>query len=389
MMKAYDILHLSCRGLKHHYTPVYIIFIASGVICLCFSLTVFFGIWYEENSPGEISLSAAPGKVLTDQDMSVLVNLDHVGNCTPVLSLPANITLGKYKANVTVLGVRRDYISSAFEKGGLFPESSSMPILILNEAACKLFLYQEEKAAVTETSVNAPEIDWLSANFSLSIDEKVKPIISRISGIMKDSTEAALPKAYVDFSAAKTVLQKNGQPTAYDGILLQVKKARVIQEVSDNAASLGYMVDPSYLSISEDWRRRQESALPLLFVGLSLLIGMTLFMAALSWIDVSKQSEQIKMLRQIGMQIRHIKNLFSLYMMVSGVAGGVAGIVIYFLILSFFSEGSAVSTVGGLNIKIFASIGALTLCTFFSVFPSLYSANIVKKLFAQGDNVDG
>lgn len=388
-MKAYDILHLSYRGLKHHCTAVYIIFIASGVICLCFALTALLGIWYEQNSPGEISLSAVPGKGLTDQDMSVLMDLKHVGNSTPVLSLPVRITSGKYTAFVTVRGVRRDYMASAFKKGGLFPESSSMPVLVLNEAACKLFSNQEEKAAAAGATVNAPEIDWLESKFSLSMDEKVKPIVSRVSGIIKDSTKAKLPMVYMDISAAKTVLRKNGKPTAYDCILLQVQKAGDMQEVSDNAASLGYMVDPSYLSVREAWKGRQESALPLLFAGLSLLAGMTLFMTALSWIDVRKQSEQIKMLSQIGMEIRHIKDLFFLHMMVSGVAGGVVGSVIYFLIPFFFSEGSAASTAGELNMKIFAPIGALILCTLFSVFPSLYSANTVKKLFMQGDDVDG
>ncbi len=387
-MKAYDILYLSYRGLKHHYTAVYVIFIAAGILCLCFAMTGLLGIWYEQNSPGEIRLSAAPGKVLTDQDMSVLMSLEHVGNSTPVLSLPVGITSGKYTAFVTVLGIRRDYIASTFEKGGLFPESSRMPVLVLNEAACKLFSNQDEKAAAAGGTVNAPDIDWLEANFSLSMDEKVKPVVSRVSGIIKDGKKTALPTVYMDFSAAKTVLRENGKPTAYDCILLQVQKAGDMQEVSDKAASLGYMADPSYLSAGEDWRGRQENALPLLFAGLALLAGMSLFMTALSWIDVQKQSEQIKLLSQTGMQIRYIKLLFSMHMMASGVIGGVAGLVIYFLIPFFFSEG-APSIAGELNIKIFASIGALALCILFSAAPSLYSAGTVKKLFAPGDKTDG
>lgn len=128
------------------------------------------------------------GTVTGRTDLEKYIGIPGIEAVTPVLFFESKITAKGAALSGTVTAVLTDYLDLSFILGGVFPNDSNMPFLILNQYAAQHFL-DENKKEIT-LSVND--------TVTITIGEEEEPAI--LCGIFEDGLERAV--AYMSYSLA-------------------------------------------------------------------------------------------------------------------------------------------------------------------------------------------
>jgi hypothetical protein len=321
-MKWIDLIRLAARTLKGRWAALPVVGVAVAAFCLCFAGAVFTTVQQEKALPYELIVSSEGAVKLSDRIIAEISNIPDVVAVTAVLHVPVTIKTGKYAAQLTLAGMDAAYLREPFSQGSGFPDSSVMPYIVLNDAACKLFSDGE-----TSSDKETPEIDWLSAGFSLQIGEGGLGVTSKVCGILAEEEKKSgqEPVSYISLSAAKQLLRKSGQSTDYSTAHVRVPNIGEAHSVSRAIAALGMTVTNS----NEESQARWDAALKeigyLLAMGvLGLLCSAVLLSAQRKILDF-EQKGALEMLRWLGMRRRDMIGLFllkSLMLLFSGIAAG-------------------------------------------------------------------
>lgn len=138
-MKTADLIRLAAKNLRGRWMFFPGIGVAVSIFCLCFAGAVWETVGREKAQPYELAVSAAGGSGLTDSAVAQITKLSHVVAATPLLSVSTTVKTGVYTARLTLTGIDPAYLQAAFSKGGVFPQNSAMPYIVLNAAACQQF----------------------------------------------------------------------------------------------------------------------------------------------------------------------------------------------------------------------------------------------------------
>ena len=124
------------------------------------------------------------------------MQIEDVERISPVVNLNATLSLNEYKLDCEIKAVYSSFLSLKFTQGTMYPDSSNMPYLILNEPAAKAFSHEYQTITVTPE-----ETVTMNAN-----GEDRKAIIC---GIFDDGSEA--PTVYMSYDAAQKEYGTSGQ----------------------------------------------------------------------------------------------------------------------------------------------------------------------------------
>ena len=206
-MRISDLIRISAKNMKGRWALLPALAAAISTFCFCVSGAVLTSVDEEKSLPYELNVSAGSTS-LSDSITAEISGFSDVSAVTPIIQVPAVINADKYSAQLTLTGIEVAYINRTFAQGGVFPDSSGMPYIVLNEPACKQF--SAENTDGFETS--DLQIDWLNASVSVQTEDESRPTVAKISGILaNDDDKDQEPVAYISISSAQQLQIKGGQ----------------------------------------------------------------------------------------------------------------------------------------------------------------------------------
>jgi hypothetical protein len=331
-MRIFELLKLAVKTVRGRWTVLPLLGMAAAAFLLCFAGAILAKVEEEKAQPYEFVVSAEGSAAVGDSAITDMREISDVTAATHVLQLSVTIRTDEYAASLTLTGLDSDYLSGAFTQGGLFPDESVMPYIVLNEAACRQFLKQDDTAGTA-----APDIAWLTASFSISV-EGGRGIASKICGVLSDRDDAdAAPAAYVSFSAAKTLLQQSGQSSAAKTAWVRVKNIGCAQAVSRQIAALGLAVTNSAETLQAGWDAELKEMAYLLTAAAFCLACAALMLAANRAITLAQRKSAFELLSWMGMKHTEISRMFALHALIVSAAGAVIGLVAAAALPSFLS----------------------------------------------------
>ena len=146
----------------------------------------------EKNTPYELTATTENGSI----DLNTLMQIEGVERISPVVNLNTTFSINEYKLDCEIRAVYSSFLNLKFTQGTMYPDSSNMPYLILNEPAAKAFSHEYQTIAVT------PE-DTVIMNANGAERKAI------ICGIFDDGSET--PAVYMSYDVAQKEYSTGGQ----------------------------------------------------------------------------------------------------------------------------------------------------------------------------------
>ena len=146
----------------------------------------------EKDTPYELTATTDSSNV----DLNTLMQIEGVERISPVVNLNATLSLNEYKLDCEIRAVYSSFLNLKFTQGTMYPDSSNMPYLILNEPAAKAFSHEYQTITVT------PE-DTVMMNANGAERKAI------ICGIFDDGSET--PAVYMSYDVAQREYGTSGQ----------------------------------------------------------------------------------------------------------------------------------------------------------------------------------
>lgn len=146
----------------------------------------------EKNTPYELTATTDNSNI----DLNTLMQIEGVERISPVVNLNATLSLNEYNLDCEISAVYSSFLSLNFTQGTMYPDSSNMPYLILNEPAAKAFSHEYQTITVT------PEQTVI-----MNANGAGRKAI--ICGIFDDGSKK--PAVYMSYDAAQREYRTSGQ----------------------------------------------------------------------------------------------------------------------------------------------------------------------------------
>lgn len=194
-----------------------------------------------------------PGTVTGQADLEKYMGIPGMEAVSPVVSFESMLSAKDATLSATVTAVLADYLDLSFIQGGVFPNDSNMPFLVLNEYAAKNFL-DESKNKVTLT---------VNDTLSMTIGDEEQSAI--LCGIFEDGLEQ--PVAYMNYTLAARELPKGDNIS----LLLRLGKTEDLESGAKALKKLGVSVSYDE-ALPERWRLTKQQIYQTFVSALVLLI---------------------------------------------------------------------------------------------------------------------
>ncbi len=368
-MKTFDLARLALKNIKGLWAVLPVIGFAIAAFCLCFAGAILTAVSEEKAQPYELILSAQGTSGITDNRIADILKIPDVKAATGIMQIPVTVRTGKHQAQLTLTGLDGSYINRQLTRGSLFAPQTVMPYILLNEAACKMFVAEE-----TGISAETPDVDWLNASFSLISGEDTGSVTSKVCGILSDGgADDAEPVAYVSTAVAKELLLKNKQAAVFQAAWARITNIGCADAVSAQIAALGLGVNNANEQTQAKWDMQMKEMAYLIVAGAFCLLCAGALLAAYREIIKQKQKGSFESLRWIGLKERQIKGLFILQSFFIAILGTAIGIAVSLALPSFLPTEPKESSSYMLSIPFGAAALSLFLCIFAGVIPACFA----------------
>jgi hypothetical protein len=341
-MRISDLFSLAVKNLRGAWAVLPAAAAAISAFCLCFAGTALTAVQQEKSQPYELSITVQDD-TLSENDIAEVSKLTDVVAVTPLLEVSANVIAGEYSAELTLTGINPVYLTEEFEQGGVFPESSVMPYIVLNEAACKLFKSQKDDTEYefdigdeteTESEDKAPDVDWLNESVKIQTGEG-KPVTSKICGILPGEGKDVEPIAYISVSAAKELLKSSKPVAGFEKANARITNSGCAESVTKGISALGFSVGNIDEGVQQKWDGQEGQITYLLVIGVFCLLCTSVLIASMRKISLLEQQGEWQMLRWLGMREKDIGRIFVFQTLTITAAGTFIGIVVSTSLPSF------------------------------------------------------
>jgi hypothetical protein len=368
-MRILDIARLSLKNLKGIWAAIPALGFAAAAFCLCFAGAVVSTVREEKAQPYEIVVAAAGTQSFSGSDIAAITGIEHVVAATGVLETTATVTAGGYTAALTLTGIDPDYLEGRFSQGGVFPEDTVMPYIVLNPAACRQFSNGGNAPAQGE----APDIDWTSGSAAVQTSEEAKPVTSKICGVLaedEDAGEEQAPAAYISLSSAKKLLRKSGLSADVKTVWVRVRNIGCAKAVSRAIAALGLTVTNPAEDLQAGWDAKTKEMVYLLVIGAFCLACISLIFAAWREMSFLREKEAFLALRWMGMKDSEIRRMFAVQALMVSVTGAAIGVIAAVSLPSFLTAELKGASIYTLPVPLAAGSVSFAACVLSGVIPA-------------------
>lgn len=260
---------------------------------------------YEElSSPYVLS-----GSVSGQAELEKYYEISSIDAATPVHNVNAALSSQESSLSTSITAVTSDYMDVAFSQGGVFPDESNMPFLVLNRYAAEHFTTQDD--TVTSVDVNDTVV--------MTIQEQ--EVSAVICGIFEDDLEQ--PVVYMSYTVASRMLPKE---ETID-LLFRLKRTDDLEETAKELGKLQVSVtyDPS---LPERWKLTKQQIYQTFLSALVLLLCSAVQMAGQNKRERQEALPQFQALCLCGINPGQIGMLFVLRTLLTDLVCFAVGITV-------------------------------------------------------------
>lgn len=234
-----------------------------------------------------------PGTVIGQADLEKYMEVPSLEAATPVLSFESQITTKDATLSGAVTAVLADYLDLSFTQGGLFPNESNMPFLVVNQYAAQNFMDENKNkvALAVNDTVN------------MTIGEEERSAI--LCGIFEDGLEQ--PAIYMSYALAARELPKG------DNISLLLRLGKTANLESDAKALKKLGVSVSYEeALPKRWKLTKQQIYQTFLSALVLLICSAVQMIEQCKTERRETVPEWQILKLSGLEERQLRWIFPL-----------------------------------------------------------------------------
>lgn len=304
---------------------------------------------------------------LTDDKVTEFEQLEHVKMVSPILSVNANMTQGKYQNWVQIYGVTQEYMAQIpLAEGGRIPTANSNKLeLLVGNSVPSNFYNPASTSDLTDSG--EPVVDmmnktvftqfdstWTTDSEGNSVEQPARKNIFPIVGMVDggtDSYNSYSYNVYADIDSLKKYLKENyrgqaipGQPTdksgnpykyfCYDQVIVSVDDIDNVEDVKNQISEMGYQC----YSESE-WIKQAQQEMLIIEAVLGGIGAISLLVAAIGiantmTMSIYERTKEIGVMKVLGCSLGNIRMMFLTEAAFIGFIGGVIGLIISY-ILSF------------------------------------------------------
>ncbi len=275
-------------------------------------------LWEEKQTPRALEVS-------TDRDMvdlNVLTNIEGVSRVTPVIRVEAELANEESKLDCQIQGVSASYQEVKFTQGGIFPDGSTMPFLVLNQAAAKAFT-QEDGSNVT-----------IDAGTEITLTAEGSSQKAVICGIFQGGSET--PTAYMSYETARKAYPQSGNTD----LLLYLSHRGDSERVIKAVGKMGFTASvPENEAIRWELMEKQYSMLFL--VSFTCILG-----SAMLTQECRKREDtsgEAAALLLSGMTAAEVNAIYPLRVILTGILSLPLAVILAMITGSFIPQGLIVS----------------------------------------------
>ena len=376
-MRISDLTRIAVKNLKGRWVLLPILGLAISTFCFCYAGAVITTMAEEKAQPYEFSVMSGSTDV-TDYAVLQISELENVEAVTSVLEVPVSVAIGDYTAQLMLVGIDSDYLREVLSQGEMFPDSSAMPYIVLNEAVLEQFKIESSNTAIDMETDNT---DWPSESVSITTSEGMRPVVSKISGIlMKIDEQEQEPVAYISLSVAKHLLQQSGMKADYTRMSVRVKNIGSADNVSKSVAELGLMVSNNNDELQRKWDMETKEMTYLIVIGAFCLLCSAVLMMAWRKISMLEQKEALSMLRWIGMRNKQIIGIYMIQSLMIASFGVAIGVIVSVSLPSFLSPKMTEVTIFTLAIPLETLALSAAICIAACIVPLLNFKKMLQQI---------
>ena len=369
-MRAIDIGRMALKRCgRWMIAPLALIVIAA--VCLCYAGAIGVSVGTEKQMPCELTVTGSADGEITDQALADIAQIPDVTAVTAVLPVQVILKTGRYAADVTLLGVDGRYLQKESAAGAVFPDTSVMPYIVLNDAAEKLFIEPKDPPSPADTDY-VPDIDWLHTDIALYAGDDTEPVTSKVCGILTGYSDALDAAGYISIATAKVLMKNHDIPMDHPYALVRAKDMGAAKDVTRKVRSLGYAAEDADPELQAKWDGQAKEMTYLLWMGGICLIWAALLIAAVLGTGIAGQRNELIMLRWMGMGEPMIRRMYIWQSAMIGIAGAVLGILVsYIIIPAFIPLKQRAISIFALPLPSFLGLAVGVLCIGVSILPGI------------------
>jgi len=343
-------------------------------------------------------------KYITDDVIKELKNIDHVKSAEPVLSVSVIALKGKYEGYLELTGMTPEGLKALnleLEEGGKLPDPNSAQLELVYGNTVITNFYDKASGSGYWDSGELPDIDLNKDSVFLILDQDgyyqsqgaaadfgggdvqrggeggtasaktpPKKHVVSASGVLKggpDTYTVNSNMTFCDIDKLRTYLEKEfrgraipGQPTTksgkpyskfvYSSARVQADDMENVELVSDMIRAMGYNVSSNIEYI--DSMKKQFAMVQAVLGGIG---AVSLFVAAIGiantmMMSIYERTKEIGVMKVIGCSLGNIRQMFLLEAAFIGLAGGVIGNLLSFLMsaaINVLVQGSEMGMLAG------------------------------------------
>ncbi|EKD67733.1 MAG: hypothetical protein ACD_48C00243G0002 [uncultured bacterium] len=335
-MTFQDVLMLSTRTFRTRplRTALTILGMSVGIGAVLFLVSLGYGLQETvlnriTTADALLSLDVSPGDSeliqLNAQSIDQIASLPNVNDVSPVTALPSQIAYGELTGVVTMYGIEPSF----FGLSGLNPMSGTFftqedldqgkHTIVVSSALAALFDIAPEEMLGHEVNLTAflPFIN--DAGF-----EEVKtvtiPESFTISAVIDDESES--------FIYAPTVMLTGLEFNTYIGVKVKAVDSEHMAELRDQIIEMGFFVSVLQDTIDQVKKIFTVIQVVLGLFGLIALIVSAIGMFNTMTVMLLERTNEIGIMRSIGVAKSDVKKLFMIEAMIMGFLGGLGGVLL-------------------------------------------------------------
>lgn len=296
---------------------------------------------------------------LTDEVVADFLKIPHVESVYPALEASALLKQGNYEANVSIVGMPREFLEQIpLGQGSISNLSDDELMLIYGNAVIQWFYNSKTKKGYWESG-ELPEVDYMGQSMFAVFDmdqyyeylggggTAPKKYIIESAGVVEGDISDYSDYAYsiyadIDVLKAKlkTIFKKNpipGQPTnskgkPYSYFVYNLVKVNV-DEIDHVMEVQTYLTDQGYQAYSNvEWMEQSEKQSAMIQAVLGGIGAISLFVAAIGiantmMMSIYERTKEIGVIKVLGCDMGTIRNMFLIESGFIGLMGGLIGLL--------------------------------------------------------------
>ncbi len=308
---------------------------------------------------------------MTDEKVASFMDIDHVINAEPILTLSGTVTYKNYESSTQVMGVSQGYLSKIdLAEGAMYPSATGKGLdLLFGNMSAEDFYNKKTQEYLWEMDEDErPELDLTDGHVFLQlestyttdadgndVEQPAKKELVQVVGMTAGGTDKYTPYSYgvyTDIDRLKGYLKanyqvkqipgqpltKSGQPykdLSYNRALVEVDEVANVEDVVKAISDMGY---DAYSEA--EWIESAKKEMLVLEAVLGGIGAISLIVAAIGiantmMMSTYERTKEIGVMKVLGCSLQNIRMLFLTEAAFIGAIGGVVGLIVS-AILSIF-----------------------------------------------------